>query len=133
MGFARGFKAAGTTLTGACPVRIGISPYLVLDIVELNGVDESGAAGTATQLVHNQAIQTTYNTGRTRSAFAKVHADDDAPCNQITDVKCNVAEFRPAIGRLERLTVAWRFHDGTPVQFRGADHAFTLQLTTASR
>lgn len=116
LGFSKGSLASdGLELTGTNPMNPNPYRYLYLEMEGFNWIDEG-----------------TRVSGRVNSAFAKIpitvnsfqfiFRDDDhaRPQNEI--------RLRAPIARLDRIHVRWRFHDGTPVNFLGTEHSFSLEL-----
>jgi hypothetical protein len=42
----------------------------------------------------------------------------------------NVARFEPPLGKLEKINIKWRFHDGRLIDFNGFEHSFMLEVIT---
>ena len=107
---------AGTITTGApcvAPSVVQLQPYnyLVLDVPEINGLAECDRS--------------------TRSAFAKIQITVDSFGTIVISEDCctfNTSYPNPHIAKLTSLTFNWRFLDGTPVDFNGAEHSFTLEI-----
>jgi len=112
------------TVTKANPVTsqhvANINPYTYayIDIPELgSGVHEGGMYGT------------TYSPSA--HAFSKIPINNNSfeytfwePQTQTT------VHMNPVISRLDRITVRWRFHDMTPIDFHNANHSFSIEFTT---
>lgn len=106
----------GKTLVGARPVNPNPETYLLLDIEELGAVHEveiKGAGGSSSLHTFAKIPITTHSFGYT-----------------FQDHTFGVNDIRPPISRLSKLRIAWRFHDGTPVDFQGVDHSVTLEFVS---
>lgn len=116
-----GFASAGATyastanaLTGDIPMDPDYVKYLVLDITEFNTVDDLFTSGNKSAFVKLQLSRA--------AAFAPIVYKESDICSY------SRADLVPSIGKLDRLTVRWRYPDGTPVDFNGAEHSFALVL-----
>lgn len=118
LGFAKGqLTTDGTAVVQSTGV-VNLNPftYILLDIEELGTVDEGGVYGSALG----------------KGTFAKI------PINGISyeyifrdlDKATEIVDCKPTVQKLETLTVAFRLHDGTPLDFRGVEHSFLLELIT---
>lgn len=106
--------ATGVLVTGSRPVNSTPEPYLLLDLKEVGAVVESevkGGGGSAST-----------------DTFAKIPITSNSFGYTFEDHTFGVNEMRPPIARMSRLRVSWRFHDGTPVDFQGIEHAMTLEF-----
>lgn len=73
--------------------------------------------------------------GNHKSAFAKIPLNTNKFDYIFREEQCcayNEALFNPPLGKLEKLDIVWRFHDGNLVQFNNTEHSFTLQLECMS-
>jgi hypothetical protein len=97
-------------------VRLQPPPYVVLSIRELDNVDELGTkhhGGTFAKIPvapSDDGRYTLYDAGAAWGTPAVTHD--------------------PPIPRLRRLTVSFRYHDGTPVDFNGTEHSLTLAIVS---
>lgn len=116
LGFNKGTTVSGSTIT--CPRIMALNPYtyLLMDIDGLGRLDEC----------------TINNPGNGGVVFAKIPLTSDS-----WDVVLSHGEhgcisgcrpFQPALPCIDRLTVTFRFHDGTLVDFNGVEHSFTLEF-----
>jgi len=111
LGFDYDTQIVGYTLVASQLIKLNPYNYMILEIKELNRIDEC-------------------NKGQ-YSAFAKIPITSN-PFELITLYEncCtfNQSELNPYIGKLSMLTISWRFHDNTPINFNNVDHSFTLEL-----
>jgi hypothetical protein len=117
LGFPRGVVTTGSpTLTSPGVVNLNPFTYVLLDLQELGTIDEGGVYGSAVG----------------KGCFCKI------PINGISyeyifrdlDKAAEVVECRPMVPKLETLTVTWRLHDGTVMDFRGVEHSFLVEIIT---
>jgi hypothetical protein len=109
LGFARGAVTAGPpggAATGARVASLSPENYLLVEIEELNGVAAGG-----------------------RRCFAKVPLNGDHYQYQYYDKTLGAVELRPHLGRLERLRVSIRLHDGTLVDLNGGEWSMSIEFT----
>ena len=112
-----------TSISGRITSSFMMNPnpdtYILLELAGLNKLDETGLDGRIA--------------GRIDGAFAKIpltqntgeylfFADTSGPS------PLNQRIYNPPIGRLDRLAVKWRRHDGRTIDFNGGEHSFTLEL-----
>ena len=112
-----------TSISGRITSSFMMNPnpdtYILLELAGLNKLDETGLDGRIA--------------GRIDGAFAKIpltqntgeylfFADTSGPS------PLNQRIYNPPIGRLDRLTIKWRRHDGRTIDFNGGEHSFTLEL-----
>ena len=112
-----------TSISGRITSSFMMNPnpdtYILLELAGLNKLDETGLDGRIA--------------GRIDGAFAKIpltqntgeylfFADTSGPS------PLNQRIYTPPIGRLDRLTIKWRRHDGRTIDFNGGEHSFTLEL-----
>jgi len=96
-------------------VRIGnINPYnyMALDLGDLNMIQEGD---------------------KVKGYFAKVPLNVNNFCYVYLTPECctyNIAKYEPPIGRLDTLSVKWRFHDGRVIDFNGFEHSFMIEIIT---
>jgi phage baseplate assembly protein gpV len=102
-------------LTGTNVANMNPEMYMLIDIEELNSVTQAAM----------------YAQGGTQGkVFAKVPLCRGAFQYSFYDKTLTCNELRPPRARLDRLTISLRFHDGTLVDFHGAEHSLTIELTT---
>ena len=106
------YPSTNKSLTG---VRIGnINPYnyMALDLGDLNMIQEGD---------------------KVKGYFAKVPLNVNNFCYVYLTPECctyNIAKYEPPIGRLDTLSVKWRFHDGRIIDFNGFEHSFMIEIIT---
>lgn len=114
LGFAPAAVTAGSgSVTGATVATMNPETYVLLDIAQLNGMEQPamyGGGGTA---------------GR---AFAKVPITDDSFQYNIFYWDLTANDYASPIAKLSKLDIAVRFHDGTLVDFNGAEYSLTLEI-----
>ena len=120
LGFRGGVVAAGTgTLTATNVGNMNPEMYMLVDIKELNAVLQAsmyGGGGTMGRVFAKVPI--------CHTTFQYSFYDKTLTCNEV----------KPPLAKVEKLTVSLKFHDGTPVDFHGAEHSMTIELThTESR
>ena len=115
LGFPRGVvtSAVGNIVTALAMANMNPEMYMLIDIDELNAV--------------NQAAM--YAGGPQSKVFAKVPMCQPTFQYTFYDKTLTCNEVRPPRSKIDKLTVSIRFHDGTPVDFHGAEHSLTLELT----
>jgi len=69
-----------------------------------------------------------YGTGSARRMFAKIPLNVNSNEFMFFDKIFCQNVLNPPRARVQRLTVSFRFHDGTPVDFNGAEHSLTIEL-----
>lgn len=107
-------SAHGTSITGTRPVNARPETYLIVDIEGVGNLHECEVNGRGgTQSLHT---------------FAKIPLLADPFGTTFQDHTFGTSEISPPIHRLSKLRIHWRFHDGTPVDFQGVDHALTLEF-----
>lgn len=107
----------GPVVTSTRVVSLNPQTYILLDISELNGVDESSMYGEEVGFGCFAKIPFAVN------SFEYMYLDT----SRCTDLP---VKLNPSIPRLDRLHIKWRFHDGTPIDFHGVEHSLTLEFTT---
>lgn len=117
LGFRGTEVSSGGTLTSSSVMNTNPWTYVVLDVAELLTIDEGGLNGNPIG----------------KGCFAHVAL----PAKTFEHVFLNAANSMypavpqcPAIPKLARLTILFRTHDGTVVNFHGVDHSFLLELVT---
>lgn len=106
----------GDVVTAPRVVSLNPQTYVLLDIPELNGVDEGGLYGAEVGMGCFSKIPFNVN------SFEFMYLDTSR-CSQ------TVVRPRSPVPRLDFITIRWRFHDGEIIDFNGAEHSFTLELT----
>lgn len=116
LGFPRGVLASGAPLRGPGVVNLNPFTYILLDIAELGTVDEGGMYGGAVG----------------KGCFAKIPISGISYEYIFRDVDkaVDAVECKPAVPRLETLTVTFRLHSGAAIDFRGVEHSFLLEVVT---
>ena len=97
------------TLTGHNVCVLNPYTYLVLDIQELNGTDHVGVSGG-------------------NSAFGKIPLNLPSINFVLYDKVLSKQTFNPPRLQVNKLHVSFKFPDGNPVDFQGAEHSFTIEL-----
>lgn len=119
LGFARGVLSPSsyvgdtTAVTGAAVANLNPENYLLLDIVELNGLSQSALYGVG---------------GSSKKTFAKIPLYGSSYTYNFYDKSLASVEQRPQHTRLDKLTVSIRFHDGTLVDLNGAEWSFSVEV-----
>lgn len=119
LGFQRDVVAQGTgSITAPGLSNMNPELYVMLDIEELGSVVEAGIEGS----------------GGTQSnrAFAKIPLNVSSFQYSYFDKAITANYQAPPVGKLNSLHIRWRFHDGTLVDFQGAEHSLTLELQCQS-
>ena len=116
LGFPKGNTYKNNVLVSPGMVVLNPYNYALLSLNdELNLIDETG--------------------GKLKSAFAKVPLCTNNFNYIFRDEKActfNTTTLNPPLGKLEKLHISWRFHDGNLIQFNNVDHSFTLQIECIS-
>ncbi len=114
LGFRGGVVTTATgTLTATDVGNMNPEMYMLVDIKELNAVHQAamyGAGGTMGRVFAKVPI--------CHTTFQYSFYDKTLTCNEV----------KPPI-KVDKLTIAIRFHDGTLVDFHGAEHSLTIELT----
>lgn len=118
LGFEKNTVYSGPSITSPRVVSPNPYSYLVLDVEELNGVHEGSPDGGG-MAAHGCLAKLPLNT----NSFDYMFVDTQ-------NVSHSPVEFSPPIQTLERLRVAFRFHDGRVVDFQSLENSFTLELVT---
>lgn len=119
LGFEFDTVAKGSPLYSHHVVRLNPFTYAMLDIGELAGGYEGGMFGT--------------RYAPSSSVFAKVPINSNAFTYTYWEPQnMTMVELNPAVSRLDRLTVHWRFHDMTPIDFQNMEHSFTIEFVSKS-
>ena len=110
LGFAKETLTTGTnTLTGTSVASLNPHTYLLLSIEELNGTDHVGYEGG-------------------KSAFGKIPLTVNSFNFLFYDKILSKQYFTPPRQNLNKLHLAFTFHDGTPVDFQGMEHSLTIEF-----
>lgn len=117
LGFRGTETSQGGTLSASAVINTNPWTYVVLDIDELRTIDECGLNGNPVG----------------KGCFARVMVLD--PFSHVfldgASLSFPAVPQCPAIPKLDRLTVRFRTHEGSLVDFHGADHSFVLEIQTA--
>jgi len=118
LGFEFDTVAKGYPLVSHHVVRMNPFTYAMLDIRELGtGSYEGGMYGS--------------RYGPSSSVFAKIPINSNSfEYTYWEPQNTTMIDFNPVVSRLERLTIHWRFHDMTPIDFQNMDHSFTIEFIT---
>ena len=132
LGFPRGVVTAGTpVLRGPGMVNVAPFTYVLLDIEELGRVDE-GALHSGGGVGKGAFCKVPVAAADAASAAANLAANLAAnPFRHVfrdRDTATEPVECTPPVPRLETLTISWRFHDGSSIDFRGIEHSFVVEL-----
>ena len=106
------YPSNNNAITGVRIANINPYNYMALDLGELNMVQEGD---------------------KVKGYFAKVPLNvNNFEYVYLTPECCthNVAKYEPPIARLNTISIMWRFHDGTPIDFNGFEHSFMLEIIT---
>jgi hypothetical protein len=113
LGFNKGIYATSTgTMTAPRIANINPYNYMILDLGDLNMVQEGEIM---------------------KGYFAKIPINvQNFNYIYLTPECCdyNVARFEPPLGKLEKINIKWRFHDGRLIDFNGFEHSFMLEVIT---
>lgn len=113
LGFPKAGTAAATSVTGTSVVKLNPENYVLLDIVELNGLKQGAMYSGGGVGAHT---------------FAKVPLNGNSYDYNFYDKTLTHVEQRPLLARLEKLTVALRFHDGSIVDLNGCEWSFSVEF-----
>ena len=118
LGFAPGLLLGDGTasVTGTRVTNLNPETYLLLDIVELNGVNQAAMYG---------------NGGGGLRTFAKVPLCGRSYSYSFYDCALTPVDRRPQLSTLEQLTVSIRFHDGTLVNLNGGEWSMSIEFFRA--
>jgi len=113
LGFNKGiYNSTSNSLTGPRIANINPYNYMALDLGDLNMIQEGD---------------------KVKGYFAKVPLNVNNFCYVYLTPECctyNIATYEPPIGRLDTLSVKWRFHDGRVIDFNGFEHSFMIEIIT---
>ena len=90
--------------------------YLVMDVNEINQVDTTGESG-------NRAFAK-MPLSKSETPFSVGFLDQKACIS-------NPSTLKAPIATLDRLTITWKYHDGSLVDFNSVDHSFTIEIECA--
>lgn len=115
LGF-RGVVEGSPSVTGSAVIDINPLTYILMDVHELATMDEGALAAG----------------GVGRGCFARIPlpAESFAYIFRDVDVATAATAQLPPVPKLETLTVTFRTHDGTPLDFQGAEHSYLIEITT---
>jgi len=112
--------------------------YILLSLEGLNKIDETAYAANRSGLIDNSFAKisnpniTTGTTNNTYTIFYNDKVDEE-----------NIVQYTPAIGRLDRIHVTWKYHPGitsatlgdvtgqvinAPITFGTSNHSLTLEI-----
>ncbi len=111
--------SSGHTLTLPGVVSLNPFTYILLDIAELNNVDTGGLYGSEV------GPQTFAKVPLSNASFEYVFTGKDATYQ----MHLAHVQYRPPIQRLDRLSIAFKFHNDKVVDFNGIEHSFSIELT----
>jgi hypothetical protein len=119
LGFERDTIMQAETIVSPNVINLNPYTYIILDIRELNQIDEGG--------MHGNELG--------KRCFAKVPLNGVSFDVVFRDVdQCpDWIYFNNPIAKIDRLHVAWRFHDGSVPDFKGAEHSLYLELWTSDQ
>jgi hypothetical protein len=119
LGFPKGAVTAyATSVTAPGCASLNPYTYLLLDIDELSNVETGGLFGT------EMGAKTFAKIPMDSASFDYVFSGRDPHQTLLGTV-----QYRPPIQKLDRLSVRFRFHNDTPVDFRDVEHSFSIELT----
>ena len=111
--------SSGKTLTLPGVASLNPFTYILLDIAELNNVDTGGLYGSEV------GPRTFAKVPLSNASFEYVFTGKDATYQ----MHLAHVQYRPPIQRLDRLSIAFKFHNGQVVDFNGVEHSFSIELT----
>lgn len=120
LGFSFNTTTKSNPVTSQHVVNINPYTYAYLDVQELgSGVHEGGMYGA----YHSPSS----------NAFAKIPINNNSFEYTFWEPQTKTTvHMNPTVSRLDRLTVSWRFHDMTPIDFHNLDHSFSIEFITKS-
>lgn len=117
------------TVVGTNVVSLNPENYLLIDIEELNGLQQTSPITTrVTTDPYSGKTISQEDAGSGRKVFAKVTLDNNNYQYNFYDRALTYVEIRPQVTKLERLRVSVRFHDGTLVDFNGGEWSMSLEF-----
>jgi hypothetical protein len=118
LGFDRDLLQVGTgSITSPRVASMNPELYVLLDIDELGTIRECGVEGGGGTM------------GRT--TFAKIPLTVESNEYNMFDKQLTCNTFLPPLSKLSKVHIAFRFHDGTPLEFHGVEHALTIEVECA--
>lgn len=96
------------------PASLFNESYILLDLPGLGRIHETGIYGSG-------GFEST-------ETFAKIPLDRLTSEYSFFNKPITFNDLELPVESMHELHVRWRFHDGSPVNFHGLNHAFTLQL-----
>jgi len=121
LGFEKNTTYRGNAVQAPNIVSLLPFTYILMDIDEVNSMDECNMYGEPGGYIKN--------------AFAKIPISVTSFDYVFRDEKCcvyNRSSLNPPIGKLTKLTVNWRFHDGKIIDFNGVEHSFAIEIVCES-
>lgn len=118
LGFQFDTTSKGAPLVSQNVASINPFTYAMLDIRELgSGSYEGGMYGT--------------RYSPSNSVFAKIPINNNSFEYTFWEPQTMaVVDFNPVVAKLDRVSVSWRFHDMTPIDFQNMDHSFSIEFIT---
>jgi phage baseplate assembly protein gpV len=115
LGFDKNAVMSGTSVV--CPRVVSLNPYtyIVMEVDGLNRLDEMSID----------------DPGNGRTAFAKIPISSNSWEMLMldgSDIVSSSLAFSPPLASVDRLYIRFRFHDGKPIDFHGAEHSLTLRF-----
>lgn len=118
LGFDRDVLRVGTgSVTSPRVASMNPELYVLLDVEELGTIRECGVEGGGGTM------------GRT--TFAKIPLTVESNEYNMFDKQLTCNTYFPPLSKLYKLHIAFRFHDGTPIDFHGVEHSMTLEVECA--
>ncbi|MGA1564004.1 MAG: hypothetical protein ACO35C_05230 [Pontimonas sp.] len=120
LGYAFDTTSKGNPTISQNVANINPYTYAYIDIPELgSGVHEGGMYGTTFSPSAN--------------AFSKIPINNNSFEYTFWEPQTSTTvHMHPTVSRLDRLTIRWRFHDMTPIDFHNLDHSFSIEFITKS-
>lgn len=116
-------------LVGTNVVSLNPENYLLIDIEELNGLQQTSPITTRVTTDPYSGKQISQeDAGSGRKVFAKVTLDKESYQYNFYDRTLTFVDIRPQVAKMERLRVSVRFHDGTLVDFNGGEWSMSLEF-----
>jgi len=118
LGFRFNTPVKGQSIVSHDVVKMNPFTYAMIDIRELGTAShEGGMYGS--------------RYGPSSSVFAKIPINNNSfEYTYWEPQNTTLIDFNPVVARLDKLTVHWRFHDMTPIDFQNMDHSFTIEFVT---
>ncbi len=107
------------------PVNLKHPAYFYMEIKFLNFMDETAPYNYSTC-----TEGTNLTNGIVNASFAKIPFNN-CGCNyyEAFNLANNYKIYNPPVERIRKLSIKFRYHDGTLVEFLNANYTFTLELT----